>query len=389
MVGVPSVKLKVYSRKELANGSRGPQRWNAFVDRHPSGTFWHREEWLDYCLDYEAGVTDRAFALVDERKKERPRVVALCPAIEKDKQIRMGHDPCIGPLVELIGWDSIKDTPEHNVSALHKLGLEIKNQLTGMEVQWRWNRFPFDYRNTILRIGQFVSDPNYISWRTAIVPIRLPMDGLTEHAYKAFNDDTEHTSESIRWSQIRKSYKGLINKAESKYLFLQGRESSSSREWSLWNHYQTVHKECAQLPRSNKSYEHQMKWLNNGQAIIFAVFPKGGIGNELSEYPGRVTSSLQAHRSTDGAGPSTSTTLACAYVIRYKDYYYYASGPSLEKDIQHALQWRIIQYVASQNGKAYELGWTDKQKDDPIGFFKRGFTNKHSHVDCLTGVITQ
>ena len=76
-------------------------------------------------------------------------------------------------------------------------------------------------------------------------------------------------------------------------------------------------------------------------------------------------------------------------VIRYKDYYYYASGPSLEKDIQHALQWRIIQYVASQNGKAYELGWTDKQKDDPIGFFKRGFTNKHSHVDCLTGVITQ
>lgn len=381
------MKLKAYSRKELAGGSRGPQRWNAFVDRHPSGTFWHREEWLDYCLEYEPGVTDLSFALVDERKRERPRVVAICPAIEKGKRIRMGHDPCIGPLVEISGWDHSKDSAEHNIGALHKLGSEVSKRLSGYQVEWRWNRFPFDYRNTILRFGQFVSDPNYISWRSAVVPVRLPLDGLTEQSYRAFNAGSAHTSEAMRWSQVRKSYKSLIRQAEEKYVFLQGKETSSSREWSLWNHYVTVHKECATIPRSDKTYDHQMKWLKNGQAIILAVFPKGGIDKKLSEYPGRVTSSLQAHRSTDGAGPSTSTTLACAYVIRYKDYFYYASGPSLEKNIQHALQWRIIQYVASQNGKAYELGWIDKEPNDPIGFFKRGFTNEYGYVDCLTGVI--
>lgn len=259
----------------------------------------------------------------------------------------------------------------------------MNKRLAGLDIQWRWNRYPFDYRNVIYRIGQFVSEPNYMSWRTAIVPMRLPLNGLTRDSHAAFHGGLAHTSEATRWKSIRKSYKSLIRQAEEQYLFLQGRESSSSKEWSLWNYYVAVHKKVATKPRSDDSYEHQMKWLRNGQAIVFAVFEKGGIDTQGSEYPGRVTSSLLAQRSSEGATPSASTILASAYVIRYKNYYYYASGPSVKNNIQHALQWRIIQYIASQNGKAYELGWIDKEPKDSIGFFKKGFTDSHHFVDCV------
>jgi hypothetical protein len=378
------LRLNIYPRSELKS-RRGPQKWNAFVEGHAAGSWWHTDEWLDYCLDYESGVTDLSFALVNEGKSGRLTVLGVCPAIAKGNTIRMGHDPCAGPLV----LSSLYEY--HGESGIDLLESAIRRQLSGCDVEWRWNRHPFDYRNTIVGLSKCFEEPRYLSWNTSIVPLGSPLNGLTAEAYAKFNHGAIVSSEGHRWRNIRKSYRSLIRRAEERYSFWSSRPFTSSTRWSLWDHYVACHKACATKPRPDASYGHQLSWIRKGIGDIFIASPKGGLDHLVGEFPGRVTSSLP-RTSTDGSSPSPSTTTAAAYVINYKGRHYYASGPSRAKNVQHALQWRIIQSLADGGlrgvpGDSYELGWVDKVKDDPIGFFKEGFGGELHAVDCVTGRI--
>jgi hypothetical protein len=373
--GSIDLELKAYHRSDLRS-RRGPRKWNAFVEGHPAGSWWHTEEWLDYCLDYEDGVSDLSFALVNEGKVNRPSVVGICPAIKKGNTIRMGHDPCAGPLV------TAKDY------CVEQMNSVIKSRLGGCEVEWRWNRHPVDYRNMIVKIAQAVTSPRYLSWNTAILPLSSPVSGLTAEAYTKFNHGAVVSSDAHRWRGIRKSYKSLIRHAEEKYSFLVSRPFTSSSRWSLWDHYVACHQACATRPRSAASYRHQLSWIKKGLGDIFVAFPRGGLDHSVEEFPGRVTSSLPG-TSTGGSSPSPSTIVAAAYVLNYKGRHYYASGPSRLKNVQHALQWRIIQHLAHHRECSldYELGWIDKVQDDSFGFFKSGFGGELRGVDCVTGRI--
>ena len=86
--------LAVYPRARFRNS----RTWNSFVDRHPNGAWWHRQEWIDYSLAYDPSLVDRSFAIVSEGMNY-PQVVAICPALERNGLICMGDDPCAGPLV--------------------------------------------------------------------------------------------------------------------------------------------------------------------------------------------------------------------------------------------------------------------------------------------------
>ena len=97
---------------------------------------------------------------------------------------------------------------------------------------------------------------------------------------------------------------------------------------------------------------------------------------------GRVTSPLSW--AAAGSSPAPSATLAATYVLLYKGRGYYASGPSVQNGLQHALQWAAIQAVQTFGGHTYELG---HQTDDGIGFFKRGFGKKFGHVDVVRGTV--
>jgi hypothetical protein len=378
--GSIDLSVNVYHRSGLS-GRRGPSKWNYFVKSHPAGSWWHTEEWLDYCLDYDANAVDLSFALVNDSKPERLIVLAICPAIKTNNTIRMGHDACAGPL-------AFENT---HVDLLCN---EISKRLSGCDVEWRWNRYPFDYRNMIVRFSECIEEPRHLSWNTAMVSLNAPLNGLTSEAYERFNYGAVVSSAGRRWRNIRKSYRSLIRRTEEQYSFLASRPNTSSPHWSLWNHYVACHKACATKPRSDASYRHQLSWIKKGFGDILIAFPKGGLDHSAGELPGRVTSSLP-RTSTDGSSPSPSTTTAAAYVINYKGHHYYASGPSLEKNVQHALQWRVIQYLAHRGldgldyGQSYELGWVDKVQNDPIGFFKSGFGGELHGVDCVTGRIAQ
>lgn len=64
------------------------------------------------------------------------------------------------------------------------------------------------------------------------------------------------------------------------------------------------------------------------------------------------------------------------YFILYKNCAYYASGASLEPDVQHALIWHSILRLMEKGIRSLELGWQGQAQDEKgkaIEFFKAGF----------------
>ena len=93
-----SERLVAYPREQFATSAV----WDTFVDKHPSGAWWHRQAWIDYSLAYDRKAIDRSFAVVSE-EAGYPLIVGLCPAIERDGVVCMGDDPCAGPLITTQG----------------------------------------------------------------------------------------------------------------------------------------------------------------------------------------------------------------------------------------------------------------------------------------------
>jgi hypothetical protein len=356
--------LVVYPRERF----RDSRTWNSFVDRHPSGTWWHRQEWIDYSLAYDSTLVDRSFAIVSEGLNY-PQVVGICPALERDGLICMGDDPCAGPL-----------TTEHpGLSGVRRAWCRetlldaIQSRLSGMECWWRWNRYPSDYRNTLATFASAFG-MTYSCFPTAVVP--LWGDPMLDDYARAMTSAglASETSMLLRWSAIRSSYRNLIKQAARDQDIGYGFDN-------LWAHYESCHRQCATRPRSGLTYRHQFRWLRNNEALVLVALPKGGTEGAMDQ-DGRVTSPLSWP--AVGSSPAPSTTLSAAYVNIYKRRAYYASGPSVQTNLQHALQWAAMQVLSELRCASYEIGWI---KDDGISFFKSGFGGETKHVDVLSGTI--
>ena len=312
--------------------------WNTYVDGHPSAWFWHRTEWLDYCVDYSNRAVDKSFGVFSP---ETDNLVGICPVIRIDDRVVMGDDPCIGPVVD-------------DVTVLDVLMLSIRQRLKGLNVGWRWDRHD-ENDNVISRLreefGLHVS--SFTTSRVALT-----------------------STETQRWGRLRKSYRGLIRQTE--------REHSIETGISLWGGYKECHQNCATRPRPPKTYGHQLEWLRNESARVYGVHVRGD-GKSNDGVSVVVTSTSSGERPVDGSSPSLSTIRAAAFVVCYKRRAYYASGPSMQQGLQHALQWRIINDLARDGFESYELGWSD---GSGISFFKRGFGSDDFEVDVLRGAIT-
>mgnify|MGYP001616343513 FL=1 len=69
--------------------------WDAFVDEHPGGWWWHRTEWLAYQVAH-AGARDASFAVM-----EGDRFRTICPLlIQPDGRFAMEGYPLPWPLDE-------------------------------------------------------------------------------------------------------------------------------------------------------------------------------------------------------------------------------------------------------------------------------------------------
>lgn len=182
------------------------------------------------------------------------------------------------------------------------------------------------------------------AWR----PGRGP-DEHTPQGYKLVPRATnvvELSDKDEMWRRLRKSYKSLIHKAEREYeidVYGGGEFQNAAYRIEL---ARQVHKAAAgRVTRPQSTWIMQAEWLVKGNALLATAFR----GNE---------------------------PYAFAYTIRWKDWAYYASGASLEKNLSHALIWHTMLALACDGErKHFEIGHAEgeSEKEQNIAFFKAGF----------------
>lgn len=139
------------------------------------------------------------------------------------------------------------------------------------------------------------------------------------------------------WAGVRKSYHSIIHRANERFKII---ECNSIMAY-LW-----VHAEAngGKPPRSEATYECQDRWLGEKLGLLVEAWRDGFI-------------------------------VAAAYWIVYQGGAYYASGPSIEKNVQHAVIWKSIELLKARGVRLIELGdigWMTT-KEEGISRFKRGF----------------
>ena len=349
--------------------------WNEFVDLHPAGWWWHRAEWLNYSKAYDEKSQDESVALVDETDK----IVGVCPYLIEGEAVSMGGKPCAGPIIDGDRIDYLEA-----VMALKEHGWFKPN---GRKISWRWS-FNTQAVEQFCGALQYAVEMRRSGWWTRVLD--LSGDGGPDEL----------------WSGIRKSYRPLISKATKQYEIMRS---------DNFHAYQKCHKRAGvNRPRNFLTYSHQRRWLRDGFGAIVTAHHLWGVN--ASEYP--KTPEAQGGVS-DGASPSPSTTnwreavddrgrkflslgnvqrymaedscVGSVYVINYKGRAYYASGPSLIKNIQHACQWTMIRALkaAFDSGtgtiRSYEIGWlAEPDGKGSIEFFKSGFGGAEEPVIVMS-----
>lgn len=151
----------------------------------------------------------------------------------------------------------------------------------------------------------------------------------------------EHQSQVIdlrthKWSDVRKSYHSLIHR---------GLENLIIAESSVITPYRLVHHMAFGSVRSLETFVIQQKWVQKRYAMVVT------------------------------AENSKENLVAAALWIIYQGCAYYASGPSVERNAQHAVIWKSLQLLKTRGVTLVELGQIDgeTEKEKNIGKFKQGF----------------
>jgi hypothetical protein len=170
-----------------------------------------------------------------------------------------------------------------------------------------------------------------------------------DHDFTEFVDDPaadweqeQHYSQVIdlqahKWSNIRKSYRGLINRAGDYVI----KEDASILNYSL------VHFMKFGNVRNKQTFEMQQEWMNKGYAL-----------------------SVSASDIITFDSPSVQ---AAAFWIIYNNCAFYASGPSIKNNIQHAVIWKSLQILKARDVYFVEMGQIDGKEEGTRGLFKTGF----------------
>jgi hypothetical protein len=151
--------------------------------------------------------------------------------------------------------------------------------------------------------------------------------------------------EATLWRGLRKSYKSLIHRVSEG----DGCVSVLGAGHAEWIRVaQRLHLQSAgRQTRSDETWAMMGRWMDDGDALL-AVAQRGLV------YTG------------------------FAYAIRWKDWAYYASGASVERDVSHALLWHLTRALrADGRTRHFEVGWAAREGDDEkargIAHFKAGF----------------
>lgn len=142
------------------------------------------------------------------------------------------------------------------------------------------------------------------------------------------------------WPKVRKSYHSLIHRAEERYEL----KPIYPDELVGLEPFVRCHIEANGRVRSDRTFACQAEWISLGIGLCIGAFD----------------------------GPRV---VAAAYWILLNGQAYFASGPSIERGVQHAVIWASLKSLKKRGVQLVELGQVDgeSEKELNIGRFKSGF----------------
>ena len=162
------------------------------------------------------------------------------------------------------------------------------------------------------------------TWQTRVIDLEPSVPGL--------------------WAGVRKSYHSLIHRAEERDHFA----PCSAAEFPV--DCREVHRLASgHVTRSQETWDLMGEWIKTGTAMAMCAWP---------------------------SDPYDSRPSAYALWIGAQDWRYYASGASLEDDLQHAVIWHSLIELKARGVRCAELGWQGEattEKGRGIEKFKAGF----------------
>lgn len=301
----------------------GAQPWNEAVDHHKQGTWWHRYEWIDYCLAYKGG-TDYSFATIADGK-----VIALCPIIHEGQTFALGGNPLVPGLLA-------PNTPGELASA----SMGIMRNLVNITARHHGVAYA-DMMIPIVPSGPLKHAPSLeceydnesIDFSTRVVDLTVPSEK--------------------RWKDVRKSYHQLIRRGQEQYTILH--HSDGAFSCGPATVYAVLHRDKYGDCRNPRTFDFQNKWVNQGAAHLYFSVHDGKLFGATLWY-------------------------VC------KGLAYYASGVYLRDNVAHVALWESMNDLAERGIKYAELGWQGRaadKKGQAVEFFKRGLGGTDWPVPCL------
>lgn len=299
-----------------------PGAWDAYVETHPGGWWFHTEAWLAYCLAYRPGSIDRSVALV----APNDAVVAVLPLIQEGDAFTMGGEPGAVPLwnpavAASAVWEAVE------IAAQSATILDMKRVA---RAAFRWQPRPPD---ALMPHRPEETPPGYRWWQWGTFVVDLRED------------------EAVLWRHVRKSYRHLIRRTADPYVA----PPSVGASLTISTAREIHHAAAGRITRSLVTWDLMTEWAASGAGLLAIA------------------------RGRPGQGLDESGDVGYAYALRWKQWAYYASGATVVDDVAHALQWALIRTLRADDRRCYEVGWDVRpgeeadEKARGIALFKRGF----------------
>jgi hypothetical protein len=219
-----------------------PDAWNAFVERHPHGWFWHTSHWIDYSLAYTPGATDRSYALLDDEGLVR----GVVPLVLDPRWARLVHGGQITP-APLFDF-AIFNRSVANAASEHSAAL-----LGGA------TPLPMQLHPSVEPLGRPPNTVRVDRGATYVVDLR--------------------EDEARIWQRIRKSYKALIHRTERDYDI-----GVFRAPWAALVAH-TIHREASgHETRPDRTWALMEDWTTLGHAFVVLASRKGPLAYEV--WPG-------------------------------------------------------------------------------------------------------
>lgn len=205
--------------------------WDAFVQAHPDGWFWHRNEWIDYCLEYHPGAVDRSFAVQRDHTEE---VVTVVPLVQEGAAFLMGGHPGAEPL-------------RCRVVSEVQVDMFVSRVARAVGVtRWAVRGCP--------QPREYVAPPG---------------PGWQDRSWETFVVDLWRSEQEL-WANVRRSYHSLIRRAE------RDKEVGVYATRAAVETAHRVHTQAAgRETRSQATWDRMARWAESGNLLVALVLSEG------------------------------------------------------------------------------------------------------------------